>query len=192
MSTNKYAWLFVRRIIHGNLEMPKMRHVNLEREQAAGVELPERRPPPLDFGRRWRHPVHLAVLKMRLQRQRLKPPAQPHLPTRRELQLAAHTLRWRAMKSLAELNEAIEREPANPEHYDRRAGVYDDAENYEAALDDLYKAVELSDYKNGTFFYHLGIVYCHAGCASYALEDLNEAIRLGVIVNQLDKTQQKR
>jgi tetratricopeptide (TPR) repeat protein len=86
------------------------------------------------------------------------------------------------MKSLAELTEAIEREPDNPEHYDRRAAAYDDAENYEAALEDLNKAVELSDYKNGTFFYHRGQVYSRvAGCESFALEDLNEAIRLGVV-----------
>jgi tetratricopeptide (TPR) repeat protein len=85
------------------------------------------------------------------------------------------------MSSLAELTEAIAREPDNPEHYDRRAAAYDDAENYEAALQDLNKAVELSDYKNGTFFYHRGQVYSHAGFESYALEDLNEAIRLGVV-----------
>jgi len=86
------------------------------------------------------------------------------------------------MKSLAELNEVIEREPDNPEHYDCRAGLYDDAENYEAALQDLNKAIELSGYKNGTFFYHRGQVYSRvAGCESFALEDFNEAIRLGVM-----------
>jgi len=50
------------------------------------------------------------------------------------------------MKSLAELNEAIEREPDNPEHYDRRAGVYDDAKNYVAALEDVNNAIDLSGY----------------------------------------------
>jgi len=53
--------------------------------------------------------------------------------------------------------------------------------NYDAALEDLNKAIEFSGYKNGAYFYHREQFYSRvAGCESYALEDFNEAIQRGV------------
>jgi tetratricopeptide (TPR) repeat protein len=83
------------------------------------------------------------------------------------------------MLSLEELNDAIQREPDNPVHYDRRSYLHYTAENYEASLDDLDTAIELSGGKKAEYFEHRGMLEYAAGWNDLALDDFNEAVRIG-------------